>query len=618
MKKPDLEHRVARLPTRTGVYLMRDGKGDVIYVGKAKNLRNRVKSYFSGSDERHTVPYIVSRVEEIEVIITRGEHEAFVLERDLITKYKPRYNIRLKDDKSYLHVRIDRRAQWPKLELVRRPVNDGADYYGPFTFSYELRTVLDLIKKVVPLRTCQDAVFYNRQRPCLEYQIRRCAGPCCIAVNPEEYDSWLDQAVRILEGKTDSITTELETLMERASEELRFEDASLYRDRLKVIENFSTRQSSISPGGENRDAFSFHREERLMVVSVLRVRNGRLAENHNFCLEGVEIPSDEVLTSAITQFYQSGRVIPREILTPEPLESSEGLLESLQELRGGTVEILQPQRGVKFRLLGLATLNAKEHFIAQFDREARYQQIAESIAKMCRLHQMPRRIECLDISNFQGSDIVGAIVSFWDGQPDKSRYRQYRLSLDGKPDDFAAIEEVMRRKLSRAKTSPELLPDLLIIDGGRGQVERAARVIDELDVSLDIVGLAKIRDSAGTKKTAGARTGDAQLKVERIFLRSSSQPINLDLMAESTRFLQRVRDESHRYVIEFHRKVRGARSRKSRLDEIPGIGPERRQRLLRHFGSIKRIRSADVSEVATVGRMPKSLAQRVLEDLQSS
>ncbi|NBW39753.1 excinuclease ABC subunit UvrC [bacterium] len=613
--KEKLHQRVSKLPTRTGVYLMRDGKGEVIYVGKAKNLRSRVKSYFSGSDERHTVPYIVSRVEDIEVILTSGEHEAFVLERDLITQYKPRYNIRLKDDKSYLHVRIDRKAQWPKLELVRRPVEDGADYYGPFTFSYELRTVLDLIKKVVPLRTCRDAVFYNRQRPCLEYQIRRCSGPCCLEVDPSEYQSWLDQAVRILEGNTDSITEELLRLMDQASEELRFEDASLYRDRLKIIDNFSTRQASVSPGGENRDAFAYYREERLIVVSVLRVRNGRLAENHNFCLEGVEIPSDEVLASAISQFYQAGRVIPREILTPEPLESSEGLIESLKAMRGGSVEILQPQRGVKFRLLGLAALNAKEHFIAQFDREERYQQIAEAIAKTCRLHQMPRRIECLDISNLQGSDIVGAIVSFWDGQPDKSRYRQYRLALDGKPDDFAAIEEVMRRKLARAKMSPEILPDLLIIDGGRGQLERASRVVDEYDLHLDIVGLAKIRDSTGTKKSSGARRGDAQLKVERVFLRSQAQPIALDLLAESTRYLQRVRDEAHRYVIEFHRKIRDGRSRKSRLDEISGIGPERKRRLLKHFGSLKMIRGAAPEEIAKAGRMPVSLAHRLLQEL---
>ncbi|MCB0331296.1 MAG: excinuclease ABC subunit UvrC, partial [Bdellovibrionales bacterium] len=610
-----LADTVANLPKRSGVYLMKDAKGTVIYVGKAKHLRNRVRSYFSGNDERHSVPYILKRVTNIEVIVTETEHAAFVLERDLITKYKPRYNIRLKDDKSYLHVRIDRQAAWPRLELVRRPMQDGADYYGPFTFSYELRTVLDLIRRVVPLRTCRDAVFHNRTRPCLEYQIKRCAGPCCLEVEREQYDKWLDQAVSILNGKTSGIQEELQSHMERASDELRFEDAGVYRDRLNILENFSTRQAFVSPGIENRDVFAFYREETLMVISVLRMRFGRIQESENFCLEDVEVPTEEVIESAVLQFYRTGREVPEDILLPLEIDGVDVLRDELKRLRdGGAVELHVPRRGAKFRLLGLAGVNAKEHFIAQFDREARYQKIAEAIARTCQLEQMPRRIECLDISNLQGSDIVGAVVSFYDGEPDKSRYRKYKISFQDKPDDFAAVEEVVRRKLKGS--SGENLPDLLIIDGGKGQLDRALSAAHEVDSPIDIVALAKIRDSSGKKKGSGSRASASDLKVERIFLPGDSDPRTLDLNAESTRFLQRVRDEAHRYVIEFHRQSRSRRAHRSKLDDIPGIGPERRGRLLRKFGSIAALLKAPPEEVAKVGRMPKSLAEKVLSVLK--
>ncbi|MCI5064665.1 excinuclease ABC subunit UvrC [bacterium] len=597
---------------------MKDASGEVIYVGKAKQLRNRVRSYFSGGDGRFTIPYIIKRVQDIEVIVTANENEAFVLERDLITKYKPRYNIRLKDDKSYLHVRVDRRAAWPRLELVRRPGNDGADYYGPFTFSYELKTVLDLIKKVVPLRTCRDATFYNRQRPCLEYQIKRCSGPCCLEVDRGQYDRWLDQAIDILNGKTELVRSELASLMESAADELRFEDAGVYRDRLAIVEKFSDRQSFVSVGGESRDVFSLYREETLAVLSLLRMRNGRISESFNYCLEQVEVPDEEVLSSALDQFYKRGRDIPEEILLPVPIESEELLTERLSEERGRRVTLHVPQKGSKFRLLGLAQLNAREHFIAQFNKESRYQQVAEAIAKICRLSQMPRRIECLDISNLQASNIVGAIVSFYDGEPDKSRYRQYKLSFQDKPDDFAAVEEVVRRKLSRLKgeNTNELLPDLLIIDGGAAQLERATTVAAELGVEVEIVGLAKIRDASGAKRGVGSRSIASDLKGERIFLPGVKAPIALEASAESTRFLQRVRDEAHRYVIEFHRKVRSKRSHRSQLDDIPGIGPERRQRLLKHFKSLKQIRTASAAEIAKAGRMPKSLAEKVLKTLR--
>ncbi|MCB0337110.1 MAG: excinuclease ABC subunit C, partial [Bdellovibrionales bacterium] len=300
---PELKAKVADFPTLPGVYLMRDREGDVIYVGKAKSLRTRVKSYFAGGDGRFQIEFLLRRIHDIENIVTDSEEQAFILERDLITKYKPRYNIRLKDDKAFLSIRIDEDDPWPRLELVRRVESDGARYFGPYTYSYELKTVMDVIKKVVPLRTCSNTVFFNRQRPCLEYQIKRCAGPCCLEVDADDYRRWVKQAISILEGKTAPIVKQLTTIMERASDELRFEDAALYRDRIQILENFSEGLKFVSTGGENRDVFALYREEGLATLSVLQVRNGRISGNSNYSFSNVAVSSEEVLESALEQYY---------------------------------------------------------------------------------------------------------------------------------------------------------------------------------------------------------------------------------------------------------------------------------------------------------------------------
>lgn len=606
----DIKRKIDAFPKLPGVYLMRDGGGEVIYVGKAKNLRDRTRSYLTGRDERLQIEYLLQRIRDIENIVTENEHQAFILERDLIAKYKPRYNVRLKDDKAYLSIRIDENVEWPRLELVRKVENDGAQYFGPFSFSYELRTLLDIIKRVVPLRTCSDTVFYNRQRPCLEYQIKRCAGPCTLPVDRRQYGEWIQQAKAILQGKTEGLVADLKMQMERASEDLRFEDAALIRDRLTVLENLKGSQRIMSSMGEDRDVFALYREERLAALSILKVRSGRVADNQNFSFTDMAVPDEEILEGAVSQYYEGQREIPDEIILPFEFQNASIVKQIVEEKAGRSVDFTVPQRGVKARLLSLAQLNARQYFLSQFDAETRYTEISKSLAKTLGLRQMPRRIECVDISNFQGSDIVGAIVSFFDGRPDKEHYRKYKISVQDKPDDFASIEEVVGRRLKRGLEENDL-PDLLIIDGGQGQLRRALAAREEARAGIDIVALAKER----TVSDVSSRR--IEKKPERIYTDPEAEPIVFEPSSEVTHLIQRIRDEAHRFVITFHRKTRSKRVFRSALDSIAGVGPDRRARLLRHFGSVDAMKAVPPQELAKAGRMPLPLAEKILRVLNA-
>ncbi|MCB0318469.1 MAG: excinuclease ABC subunit UvrC, partial [Bdellovibrionales bacterium] len=556
-----LKERVAKFPKKPGVYLMRDAEDEVIYVGKAKDLRARVKTYFTGADGRYQIEFLMRRVEKIETIVSESEQRAFLLERDLISKYKPRYNIRLKDDKAYLSIRIDENEAWPRLTLVRKIVQDGARYFGPYTFSYELRNLLEIINRTLPLRTCSNTIFYNRQRPCLEYQIKRCAGPCCLQVDPEEYRTWVKHAMQILEGKTEIVEDELEKLMNLAAEDLRFEDASLYRDRLELLKKFKHGAELISSRGENRDVFAIYREEKLAALSVLMVRNGRVVDNKNYSFPLVEVSNQDIIESSIEQFYGSDREIPEEIIIGIQIDNLEFQEQRLKELKGTSVKFVIPKRGIKYRLLGLAQVNAHEHFIATFNAEERYREVSENLAKLFQLSQIPRKIECVDISNLQGSNIVGAHVVFFDGVPDKKNYRRYKISNQGKPDDFSAIYEVVYRRLTKSLETGDF-PDLLIIDGGLGQLNAAIKAREDAGVKLELIGLAKMR----SEKLEKAKKKEK--KPERVFLEGEETSIALDPNSEVTKLLQRIRDEAHRYVITFHRKSRSKRVIASKLDGI--------------------------------------------------
>jgi excinuclease ABC subunit C len=584
---------------------MRDDEQLVIYVGKAKDLKARVRTYFAGGDGRYQIEYLLQRVALVEMIVTQTEEQAFLLERDLITKYKPRYNIRLKDDRAYLSIRIDENAEWPRVELVRKVAQDGAKYFGPYAFSSELRNLLEVVKKVLPLRSCSDAVLYNRTRPCLEYQIKRCCAPCCIPVERVEYLQLVKQAISILEGRSAATVKQLEERMEVASNELRFEEAASWRDRLELLRSFQAGHSLVSFRGENRDVFAIFREGTQAALCVLLVRGGRISDTKSFTLFDIRIEDDALLEASLQQFYEGGRDLPDEILVPNEFDNLSLMQAGFSARKGRGVSIVAPQRGSKARLLATAELNAKQAFLSSLTTESEWSQVSTRLATLIGLKQIPRRVECVDISNFQGTDIVGAAVVFFDGVADKSSYRKYIISQQGKPDDFAAIHEVVSRKLKRGLEEGNL-PDLLVIDGGPGQLSMALQARDELRLSLDIVGLAKMR----TASEFDAKTIDR--KPERLYLEGNEEPILLDEGDLVTRFLARMRDEVHRFVITFHRQKRAKRVFASVLDSISGLGPERRGRLLKHFGSVKAIGGAPVEEVAKVGRMPLPLAEKVV------
>jgi excinuclease ABC subunit C len=592
-----------------GVYLMRDEHHEVIYVGKAKDLKARVRTYFTGGDGRYQIEYLLSRVVSFETIVTQTEEQAFLLERDLITKYKPRYNIRLKDDRAYLSLRVDENAEWPRIELVRKRIDDGARYFGPYAFSSELRNLLEVIKKVVPLRSCADTVLYNRQRPCLEYQIKRCAAPCCLKIAHDEYRGLVKQAIGILEGKTAATIKELSDKMEAASEELRFEEAAAWRDRVDVVKAYQAGYSLVSFRDEDRDVFGLVREGNVAVLCVILVRGGRLAETKTFTLEDVGVADEELLESGIQQFYEGQREIPPEILVPKELENASMLEAGLTAKRGAKVTLHSPQRGSKARLIAIAELNARHAFAGSYSQDAGWTGIAQALSGLAGLTQLPRRVECVDISNFQGSDIVGAVVVFFDGVPDKGSYRKYNISQQGKPDDFAAIYEVVYRRLKRGMEEGSL-PDLLVIDGGAAQLQKAVEAREDLKLSVDIISLAKMR----TESDVQAK--DVTRKPERVYLPGAAESIGLDEGAVVTRFLSRLRDEVHRFVITFHRQKRSRRVFQSVMDTVAGVSPEHRNRLIRYFKSVDSIAKADPSEVARAGRMPLSLAKKLVDVLR--
>lgn len=607
-----LRLQATHAPEEPGVYLMRDDARVVIYVGKAKDLRARLRTYFAGDgtgDGRFQIGYLLQRVIAFETIVTQTEQQAFLLERDLISKYKPRYNIRLKDDRAYLSIRIDEAAEWPRIELVRRPENDGATYYGPYAFSGELRNILEVIKKVIPLRSCSDTVLYNRQRPCLEYQMKRCCAPCCLPVQPEEYRDLVKQARAILQGKTAATIKQLAGKMEESAAGLNFEQAAAWRDRIELLTNFQEGRSLTSFRGEDRDVFGVVREGAQAALCVLLVRYGRITETKSFILDDVRLSDEELLESAVQQFYQADRHIPSEILVPCELENATLIEAGLAGRAGYKVEVAFPQRGSKARLISIAELNARHAFQGSLTHESRWEQVASALAQMVGLKQVPRRVECVDISNFQGSDTVGASVAFFDGVADKGAYRRYKLSQQGKPDDFASIYEVVSRRLKRG-ISEEDLPDLLVIDGGAGQLSSALQARDELNLSVEIIALAKMR----TEGELQAR--EVERKPERLYIPGREEPLALEEGHLVTSFLSRIRDEVHRFVITFHRQTRSRRVFRSVLDTVLGVSPESRNRLIRHFKTVEGIRSAELAAVAATGKISVLLAKKIQSKLR--
>lgn len=600
-----LQEKLDALPTEPGVYLMKDRRGQIIYVGKAISLRNRVRSYFTRTgDTRVFVSMLDSILGDIETVLVHNEKEALLLENELIKKHKPRFNVLLKDDKQFISLRLDRTQSYPRLEVVRKYERDAARYFGPYSSAGAIRETLRLINRYFHLRTCTDHVMANRKRPCLLYQIGRCPAPCVYPVPPEDYRRSVDEVVLFLEGKGSELVDGIKGRMKRAASELKFEEAARLRDQLLAIERSLERQKVATTDFKDQDVFALHREGDRILFYVLWVRQGRLNGGQAFPFGSQEFPDEELLPSFVNLYYDQGSFVPEEVLLPLEPESLEGLEALLSERKGEKVRVFVPKRGEKHDLVEMARKNAEQAFVERKRTKDETDAALSRLQQKLHLRNYPRRMECYDISHFQGSSIVASQVAVTDGETDKSRYRRFKIKTLEKQDDFASMYEVLSRRLKRGLEENDL-PDLLVIDGGKGQLASAHAAMKDLGVEkVDVVGLAKSRD-----QEVFDRDSESARSPERVFVLGRKDPIILTQNSAEMFMLTRMRDEAHRFAITYQAKdLRKSRIR-SALEDIPGVGEVRRKLLLRHFGSLKRVQEATIEELAEV--VGPSVAERV-------
>ena len=614
MPSAALEEKLDRLPTEPGVYLMKDARGEVIYVGKAVNLRSRVKSYFGrSSDTRAFIPFLEGVLRDVETVVVSNEKEALLLENELIKRYQPRFNVLLKDDKNFICLRLDPAAEWPRLEVVRHFKRDGAMYFGPYASASSIRETLRIINRYFQLRTCSDHVLHHRKRPCLLHQIGRCPAPCVYDVSKEDYDQSVREVALFLQGRGRELLDVLTFRMKAAAQDLRFEQAARLRDQLFAIERSLERQKVATTEPIDQDVFGYYREADRLVVYVLYVRQGRLNGGQSFPFTGQEFPDAELIASFVNLYYDQDNVLPDEVLLPLRLEDGvQTLQELLTERRGRRVRVAVPQRGEKLRLVEMSTTNARQALVDQRRSKDELEAVLERLKDRLYLTAVPRRMECFDISHFQGASIVASQVAMTDGELDRSRYRRFRIKSVQAQDDFASMYEVVTRRLKRGIASGEL-PDLLVIDGGKGQLASARAAMRDLGVQLDAVGLAKSRDlEADDQAEATARSP------ERVFLPDRKDPVVLPQNSPELFLLMRIRDEAHRFAITYQQKLMRRRNFRSVLEDIPGVGEGRKKALLRSFGSLKRIREASIEELTAEAGLGTTLAERIHAHLHAS
>jgi excinuclease ABC subunit C len=598
------------LPAKPGVYIMRNAKGDVIYVGKAASLRNRVRSYFGSPSSLETkTRRLVEQVDDFEFIVTSSEQEALILEATLVKQYQPFFNVRLKDDKHYPYLKVDLNDPWPRVYITRRVEQDGARYFGPYASSSSVRTTLDLVNKLFPWRSCTKPITGTDARPCLDFFIHRCLAPCTSYCSKEEYDAVIKQVIMFLEGRTDEVVTDLTAKMEEAAERFDYERAAQIRDQIDAVKRVTERQQMATTRPADIDVFGLARRDDEACVQVFFVRGTKVVGRDHFLLSGVRDETDEhVLASFLEQFYGSAVYIPREILLPAPADESSLITLWLSGKRGRQVSITVPARGERRRLVDMANENAREALemmrVKWLADRGKTSAALEQLRDELGLENLPRRIECYDISNTQGSDSVASMAVFIDGHSKTSEYRRFKIKTVAGANDVASHAEVLRRRFKRAsdlRDNPDadekdrawgVLPDLVIVDGGKGQLSAALDAMRDVGAGdIPTVALAKER--------------------EEIFIKDEAEPVILPRGSEALYLVQRIRDEAHRFAITFHRKVRGKRSITSSLDDVPGIGPRRKAALLRKFGSVRAIREAALTDVAATEGMTLSLAEKV-------
>ncbi|HHT9136228.1 MAG TPA: excinuclease ABC subunit UvrC [Candidatus Wunengus sp. YC60] len=598
-----LENKLKNLPKSPGVYLMKDAKHKVIYVGKAKNLKNRVKSYFKKStDDRLYTEYLVRRVVDIDFVLTETEKEALILENNLIKQFKPKFNINLRDDKTFISIKLEVNKKFPYPKVVRQIENDGAMYFGPYASSRAVRETLRYINDTIPIRKCPDNVFKSRVKPCLYYQIHKCLGPCCDLVDEVTYRGLTDQVILILKGKQENLIGILKQQMYEESKAIRYEKAAKIRDRIRAIEETVEKQRIHSMTFVDRDVFGYYMAGNEVYIEVMFVRSGNMEDVASYHFSTNHTTVEEVFRSFLNQFYSQKRFIPSEVIIPVESADAKLLEEWLSERKGKKVEVLYPQRGDKVRLVEMAQKNAENAYLVSRVHEEDYARTLQSLKETLKLKQVPERIECFDISNIFGKQAVGSMVTFEHGKPNKSRYKRFKIKTVGQIDDYAMMHEVLTRRYKRAVEEGDL-PNLIMVDGGKGQLGVALRVFEELAIgNVDLIALAK-------GKTESSVTG--QKIGEQVFMPSVSEPIMLSPSSPELLFLDKVRDEAHRFAIAYHRKLRDKEYYKSPLDEIPGIGVARKKALMKCFGSIEVIRNATIEQLIEIAKLPPKQASEI-------
>ena len=613
-----------RIPTEPGVYLFKDARGQVVYVGKAQNLRTRVRQYFrEGGDERFFVAagFLGRAVTEIETIVVSSSKEALLLENHLIKKHQPRFNVKLRDDKQYLVLRlvdardpasaaegekIPRRELFPRVEVVRNIRDDGANYFGPYHSATSARETLRTLNRHFQLRTCTDHVLETRGRPCLQYQIKRCSGPCAIDVPPAAYAEQVEDVKLFLGGKNAELVTRLRARMEKRAEREDFEVAAVLRDSIAAVERTLAKQHIVQDDFVDQDVWGLYREADTVEVVVLFIRAGKLVGRRTFHQKAQELPDAPVIAEHVQQYYATGTYIPDEIVVGVEIEDGVVLTEWLSAARGKKVRLVEPRRGIRARLVELADRNAAASAQSRRNKDADAEAMLQKVADRLGLPRPPKRIECFDIAHIQGSETVASMVTFVDGVPARGLYRKFKIrTVDN--NDFAAMYEVLTRRFKRTMGDDPAwaTPDLLVIDGGKGQLGMAVTALTDLGVKLggedgiEVIGLAKERE---------LEAGSAP---DRIYRRNVKDSIALRANSPELYVLARIRDEAHRFANTFHRDRRAKQTLRSQLDEIPGIGAMRRQRLLKHFGSVRAVRQATVDELAKAPGMNRKAAEQV-------
>src|SRR6056297_3652784 len=600
-----IEEQIKQIPDKPGVYLMKDSFGEIIYVGKARSLKKRVRSYFRKGNHSYKTAIMVDDIDDFDYIVTDTEMESFILEANLIKKHQPQYNIRLKDDKTYPFIKITTYEDFPRIKKTRVVKNDGSKYFGPFADVGAIYKTINILKDLFKLRSCNYDISEEKQleRPCLNYYIDKCNAPCVGKISKEEYHEQIDQVIMFLSGRQKNLIDKIEEKMNTAAEEENFEKAARYRDAIQAVEEISRQQKVMSEDDQDRDIIAI-KEDGSYCVQLLLVKNGKLIGQEHYILEVPEgEDQSEVKSSFLQQYYEQAPQLPDEILINTEINNRDILADRLKQLKGKQVKIKIPQKGNKKRLIEMALKNAKQNLkkesIKKKFEEKRTVKAVEKLADYLELDELPSHIEGFDISNIQGTDPVASLVVFKNGRPSKSDYRRFKIRQKEGPDDFAMMKEVVHRRYRRLLEEDRKLPDLILIDGGKGQLNAALAALDELGLDdMQILGLAK--------------------REEEVFLPDREKPIMIPKNSAALHLLQRVRDEAHRFAVNYHRKLRSRRITHSMLERIPGIGPKKRKALLKHFGSLAKIRLADQAQLKEVKGISDKLAFLISDYLEEN